>query len=258
MSSSRRSFMGLMALSAASPRLLSAAALRGDGSGPHRVKALLFDGFPIFDPRPIYKQVEQMYPGQGEAFSNLWRTRQFDYQWLRVVGKRYANFWQATEDGLIFAAKQLKLDMNASQRAQLMQGFVEMKAWPDVLPALQTLRNAGIRLAFLSNLTEAMLAANVRSAGLDGLFEHLISTDRIKSYKPDPRTYQLGIDIMGLKREEMVFVPSSGWDNAGAKWFGYRTCWINRAQSPVEELDAAPDAMGASLEDLVRFVLPTT
>ena len=41
-----------------------------------------------------------------------------------------------------------------------------------------------------------------------------------------------------------------GWDAAGARWFSYSTFWVNRLHLPVEELDAAPDAIGESLTDL--------
>jgi len=80
-----------------------------------------------------------------------------------------------------------------------------------------------IQLAFLSNFTPKMLDAAITSAGLDGLFEHVLSTDQVKTYKPDPRAYQLAIDALRLPLEEILFVPFAGWDAAGAKWFGYRT-----------------------------------
>ncbi|MBL8528391.1 MAG: HAD-IA family hydrolase, partial [Burkholderiales bacterium] len=103
------------------------------------------------------------------------------------------------------------------------------------------------------NFTPKMLDAAVRSAGLEGVFEDHLSTDRVRSYKPDPRAYQLGVDAFGLRREEIAFVASAGWDAAGAKWFGYPTIWINRMHLPAEALGVAPDATGSTLDDLVAF-----
>jgi len=51
--------------------------------------------------------------------SNAWRTRQFEYTWLRTLADRYADFWQVTEDALIFAAKSLKLDSDPQRRERL-------------------------------------------------------------------------------------------------------------------------------------------
>jgi len=249
----RRTFMELLAGSLV-------AGVAGAPAASHatagRYKAVAFDAFPVFDPRPIFKLAETLFPGKGAELSNAWRTRQFEYQWLRALGGRYADFWQTTEDGLVFAAKSLQLDLTAEKRDQLMQAYLQLKAWPDVPAALKRLKDAGIRLAFLSNMTGKMLETNIRGAGLDGLFEHVLSTDRVRSFKPDPKAYELGVKTLGLKREEIVFAAFAGWDVAGAKWYGYPTFWVNRTGSAAEELEATADAAGPGLEELARFALP--
>ena len=137
-----------------------------------------------------------------------------------------------------------------------MQAYLELQSYPDVLPALKSLREreAGIRLAFLSNMTPHMLDNAIKSSGLEGIFEASLSTDKVRVYKPDPRAYQMGIDAFMLKREEIVFAAFGGWDAAGAKLFGYPTFWVNRLNLPVEELGVAPDAIGGNLTDLADFV----
>jgi 2-haloacid dehalogenase len=99
-----------------------------------------------------------------------------------------------------------------------------------------------------------MLEAATKNAGFEGLFEFTLSTDTVRTYKPDPRAYQLGMEAFGLPRQDMLFAAFGGWDAAGAKWFGYPTFWVNRLHLPVEELDVAPDAMGDSLTDVAQFV----
>jgi 2-haloacid dehalogenase len=219
-----------------------------------RIGAVAFDGFVIFDPRPVFALAETLFPGRGAELGNAWRVRQFEYTWLRTLAGRYADFWQVTGEALSFAAKLLKLDMTAEKHGQLMQAFLTLKAHPDVPPALETLRRQGIRLGFLSNMTETMLKAAMHSAGLDGMFEHTLSTDRVQAYKPDPRAYRMAIDAFGLRREEIVFAAFGGWDAAGAKSFGYPTFWANRLNLPVEELGVVPDATGSELGALVSFL----
>jgi 2-haloacid dehalogenase len=219
-----------------------------------RVKAVAFDGFVVFDPRPVFELAETLFPGKGAELSSTWRIRQFEYTWLRTLSGRYADFWQVTQEALIFAARLLKLALTADKRDQLMEAFLRLKAHADVPPALATLRAAGIRLAFLSNMSGHMLESATRSAGLDGSFEHLLSTDLVQAYKPDPRAYRMAMDAFGLGREEIVFAAFGGWDAAGAKSFGYATFWNNRLGLPVEELGVAPDAIGATAADLVGFV----
>lgn len=250
----RRTFVGLLAGGVAAG--LAGAHAAGHAALARPYKAIAFDAFPIFDPRPIFKLAETLFPGKGAELSNAWRTRQFEYQWLRALGGRYADFWQATEEGLVFAAKGMKLDLTADKRDQLMQAYLQLNAWPDVPAALKRLKEAGIRLAFLSNMTRAMLETNTRHAGLEGLFEQVLSTDQVRSYKPDPRAYEMGVKALGLKREEVVFAAFAGWDVAGAKWYGYPTFWVNRVNGAPEELGIAADATGPGMDELVRFVSP--
>jgi 2-haloacid dehalogenase len=248
----RREFLTLAAGGVAASGWLSPR--MAQGVTPPPLKAIAFDAFPIFDPRPVFGLAETLFPAKGAELSNAWHMRQFEYQWLRALSGHYADFWQTTEDGLVFAAKLLRLELTPDKRAQLMQAYLELKTWPDVPSALSALQEAGIRLAFLSNMTAKMLEAGIKNAGLEGIFEHVLSTDQIRAYKPDPRAYQMAIDAFKLQREEILFAAFAGWDAAGAKWFGYPTFWVNRLNLPGEELGVPPNAMGRDLADLVSFV----
>lgn len=233
---------------------LLAEPMRGSFAQSRSVKAIAFDGFVIIDPRPVAMRAEEFFPGQGARLMEVWRSRQFEYTWLRTFSRQYANFWEVTQEALAFAAKATKLDLTADKRDRLMQTFLELKAWPDVAPALRDLKGKGIRMAFLANPTAKMFDAVVSNSGLEGLLEEHLSTDRVQAYKPDPRAYRMGLGAFGLGREEITFAASASWDAAGAKAFGYPTFWVNRANQPAEELGVAQDATGAGMTDLVKFV----
>jgi 2-haloacid dehalogenase len=246
----RRELLGV----ASSAVALSGIAASTSSAATATIKAIAFDGFPIFDPRPIFILAEEMFPGRGAELSNIWRTKQFEYTWLRTVAYRYRDFLGVIEDALVFACQSLNLDLPDRKRKALVDGYLHMKAWPDVIPALSKLKEAGIRLAFLNNFTSAMLDANISSAGLEGFFEYRLSTDVVSVYKPHPRSYQMGIDAFGLKREEILFAAFAGWDASGAKLFGYPTFWVNRQKQPLEQLDAIPDGEGTGMNDLLSFL----
>ena len=193
--------------------------------------------------------------GVGECVQvGYWRTRQFEYTWLRTVGHQYADFWQVTGEALAFSCKSLKLDLTRVDSDRLMQSYLELKGWPDAAAALNGLKSMGPRMAFLSNFTVGMLDQAVKNSGLDGIFEDHLSTDRVKAFKPDPRAYAMATSSFGLRREEIAFAAFGGWDAVGAKWFGYPTFWVNRAHSASEELAAVPDGVGTNLQDLTTFV----
>lgn len=220
-----------------------------------KVGAIAFDAYgTLFDVNSVISLGEQLFPGQGKELSQIWRTKQLEYTWLRTMSRRYADFWKVTEDGLAFAAKRLKLDLTADKRAQMMNAYLRLDPFPENIDALKTLKSAGIRLAILSNGTPTMLNAAVKSSGMEGIFDHILSVDTVRLFKTDPRVYQLGVDAFKLKPSEIVFVSSNSWDVAGAAWFGYTTFWVNRAKAPVEELGVTPTKAGNRLTDLVEFV----
>jgi 2-haloacid dehalogenase len=99
-----------------------------------------------------------------------------------------------------------------------------------------------------------MLSIASRSAGVEGLLDLAFSTDAANTYTPAPSAYQLAVDGFHLPREQIAFAAFGGWDAAGAKWFGFRTFWINRLGLPIEGLGAQPDAVVSSLAGLAELL----
>jgi 2-haloacid dehalogenase len=100
-----------------------------------------------------------------------------------------------------------------------------------------------------------MLRDNADNAGITQYFDELLSTQANATYKPDPRAYDLGLQRLGLKKEEVVFAAFGGWDAYGARSFGYPTYWVNRFNLPAEKLDVTADATSTDLAGLLEFVL---
>ncbi len=219
-----------------------------------KFRAIAFDAFPIFDPRPIAARCEALFPGRGGELVQSWRTRQLEYTWLRATADRYADFERVTAESLAFATEALKLDLTAEKRDQLLQAHFELKAWPDVMPVLTSLRGTGLALVFLSNFTPRMLNGCIKSAGLEGMFDQVLSTDSARTYKPDPRAYALGEAALNMPREHILFVAFAGWDAAGAKLFGYTTFWVNRLGLPPERFGPTPDATSSDLGALPAYI----
>ncbi len=252
MSMDRRQFLKL-ATGITAAGLAASTPLQAFADDKGGIKAVLFDAFPIFDPRPVFALANHMFP-VDTGFVDLWRTKQFEYTWLRTIGGSYQDFWSVTRDALRFSAKARKLVLSGADEDRLMGAYLKLDAWPDVLPALRSLKDSGIRLAFLSNFTREMLESCTRHAGLGGLFDHTLSTDQVRVFKPHPLAYRLGLDTFGFKRKEIAFAAFAGWDAVGARWFGYPTFWVNRLQRPAEELGITADASGSDLGSLVDFV----
>ena len=219
------------------------------GSGNLRIKALIFDAYgTLFDVNSVVSLGEQLFPGQGAALSQMWRTKQLEYTWLRSVMGRYEDFWQVTQSALDVSCKALGLSAPPSTQDKLMDAYLHLQPYPDAGEALRSL--SVYKLSILSNGTPKMLEAVVRSSGLDNVFSHVMSVDGLKIFKPSPRVYELARKTLGLEKSTIGFVSSNCWDAIGAKAFGFRTFWVNRANSSVDELGFLPDVVAKTLREL--------
>ena len=217
------------------------------------LRALVFDAYgTLFDVHSVIATCETLFPGKGAVLSQLWRSKQLEYSWLRSLMGRYVDFNQVTREGLEYACESLGLAYSDTVLLQLENAYRTLALFDDTLATLQTLRRQqpDIKLAILSNGAPEMLDAVVKHNKLDSMFDAVVSVDAVGIFKPDPRVYQLACDRLGLVREEIGFVSSNGWDAAGAKAFGFTTFWINRAAAPVEQLGITPDRLLTSLSEL--------
>jgi 2-haloacid dehalogenase len=216
---------------------------------PEKYRSFLFDAYgTLFDVHSVVVRAGADIGGNLEALSQLWRQKQLEFTWLRALMDRYEDFWYVTEAALRTALAQLQIEAGEHQIGQLLDAYLAPAVFPDAIIALDVLCDDP--LAILSNGTPKMLEAAVSKHGLEAYFASIISVDQVKTYKPSPRVYQLGLDALHLTAEEILFVSSNAWDAAGAKAFGYSVCWCNRSGHPMDQLGFEPDIVVSSLDQI--------
>ena len=223
-------------------------------------RAVLFDAYgTLFDVYSVGALAEQFFPGQGQSITALWRDKQIEYTRLVTTsndGAHYRPFWDLTRAGLQYACKRLALDLTPEAEEQLMNQYRQLTAFPENREVLLALRQRGMVTGILSNGDPAMLEHAVRSAGLEGLLDHVISVDSIRKYKTHPQAYALGEQATGLPAAQIGFVSCNSWDALAATWYGYRTLWVNRYQLPFETLGTPPRYIGSNLRDVLTLLVP--
>jgi 2-haloacid dehalogenase len=217
-------------------------------------RAVLFDAYgTLFDVHSVSAAADELFSGQGENLSALWRDKQLEYSRLASMSGRYRPFSELTRAGLRHAALRLGLALDAAGEERLLAAYDRLSAYPENLAVLTELKHRGIRAGILSNGDPPMLEAALRSAGFSDLLDPVLSVHPAARFKTDPAAYALGTEALGLTAQQILFVSSNGWDALGAAWFGYATLWVNRAGLPPEQLDPAPTRTGASLRDVLDF-----
>ncbi|MBA3773632.1 MAG: haloacid dehalogenase type II [Ramlibacter sp.] len=220
-------------------------------------KAVLFDAYgTLFDVYSVGLLAEQLFPGQGAALGVLWRDKQIEYTRLVTTsdnGLHYRPFWELTRAALRYACKRLALALTPAGEERLMNQYRHLSAFPENKEVLSALKDKGVVTGILSNGDPDMLGVAVRSAGLEGLLDHVLSVDSVRKYKTHPDAYALGPRATGLEARQIAFVSCNAWDALAATWYGYPTLWVNRYQLPFEELDTQPTRTGSSLRDALAF-----
>lgn len=220
------------------------------------IRAIVFDAYgTLFDVHSIAVACERLFPTQGAALSQRWRTKQLEYTWLRnsMTTQSHVDFNVVTQDALRVACESLGLQYTDAALDELNAAYRTLQPFTDARSALVALRQKA-RLAILSNGAPDMLNALVKHTGFDALLDEVLSVEDVGVFKPDPRAYQLAVGRLGIAKNEIGFVSSNGWDAAGAKAFGFTVFWINRSAAPLERLGATPDYVVAGLGEVVGLL----
>lgn len=219
-----------------------------------RHSIFVFDAYgTLFDVHTAVARIGPALGMEGDIFSALWRAKQLEYTWIRTLAGRYRDFWAVTEDALDYCFERFR-SADRRTRADLLDAYRTLDAFPEARSELEGLRLRGCRTAILSNGTDDMLRRAAESAGLSDCFDAILSVDRLRRYKTVPETYRLVIDRFGVDAEDVSFQSSNGWDIAGASAFGFRTVWINRAGLPGEYADLSPHLTLPSLAGLASLM----
>lgn len=220
----------------------------------HGIEACVFDAYgTLFDVSSAARSAEDSLGDKWQPLAELWRAKQLQYTWLRSLAGRHVDFWQVTGEALDFALSTLRCD-DPKLRDRLMNLYMVLGAYPEVLETLRRLRRSGMKLAILSNGSPAMLAA-AGNAGIANLLDAILSVEEVKVYKPHPSVYALVCERLNVVAARVVFVSSNGWDAYSAKAFGFHTLWCNRFGQAPERIPETPDAQIATLVELPEAIL---
>lgn len=220
-----------------------------------KIEAVIFDAYgTLFDVYSVAALADEIFPGNGAEITKVWRERQIDYTRIRTLCDQYIDFRKVTEDALEFACACLKLELASNDKNRLMKQYDHLSAFPENRGVLDQIKSQGLQLGILTNGTTGMIDGAIKSAQMEGYFDHILTVESIRKFKTVPEVYQLGPDTFNLDVTQILFVSSNCWDACGATWFGYQTLWVNRANMPIEVLGVEPSATGKKLNAVLDYL----
>ena len=222
-------------------------------------KLIAFDAYgTLFDVYSMSQLAEEIFPGNGQALSLMWRDRQIEYTRLVTMSdpnpngsKYYLPFWELTIRSLRYVCKRMGLNLSAEAEKRLMDQYAKLTGFEDSLSVLQSIKQKNISTAILSNGSREMLTTVVESNGLKPYLDKVVTIEDVRLFKTAPQAYELLLKEFPVKKEEILFVSSNAWDALAAKWYGFDVFWVNRQGHPFEEIGENPDYQGSSLTEVL-------
>lgn len=147
--------------------------------------------------------------------------------------------------------------LTEADRDSVLTAFLELDAHPDVMPAFERLRAAGLRIATLTNGSASSTAHLIDRSGLSGHVELVISVDDVQAWKPHPAPYEHALARLGLAGEQVAMVSVHAWDIHGAGAAGLLTGWASRLEGTYASVFDPPAVHGADLVEVIDGLLGT-
>ena len=214
---------------------------------------IAFDAFgTLFDLNALRTRTRQAGGHEGDELFAAFKDRLIPWTWHATASGFYEPFPELAAQAVQAAAYEAGLRLELSRAEWVVEGLKELPVYEDVKPGLARLKEAGLRLAVLSNGTAEGVAALIEHNDLGGTFDHTLVADSVGRFKPAPEVYGLAVDAFGALAERVMLVSGHEWDVAGASRFGLRTAWLARGEPFAPVLGLDPDIRAEDMRELAE------
>ena len=214
----------------------------------------------VFDVNETLLDLAAMDPHFERVFGDAgvrraWFNQMIQSALVATVTGAYSQFGAIGMAALEMTAQQAGVELADADREAILGQIRTLPAHPEVPGALGRLRQAGLRLAALTNSTEQVARAQLEHAGLIDAFELVLSADTVRRLKPAPEPYRMAAERAGVAIGEVRLIAAHAWDVAGAVRAGCAAAFVARPGKVLDPLVERPDVVGADLAEVADRIL---
>lgn len=214
----------------------------------------------VFDVNETLLDLRALDPEFLRAFGDAGVRQQWFAQLLQsalvtIATNAYTDFGTIAGAALDMVATRRGVALPPDDRAKILSGILTLPPHPEVRASLQRLREAGFRLATLTNSTQKVADAQISNAGLKDFFDAVLSADTVRRLKPAPEPYQMAAKSFGVKVNEIRLVAAHAWDVAGALHAGCAAAFVARPGMVLDPLAPKPDVIGKDLREVADRII---
>ncbi|MEN3149753.1 haloacid dehalogenase type II [Neorhizobium sp. IRAMC:178] len=145
------------------------------------------------------------------------------------------------------AMAEFGLPFEAADAEILTSSIGKMPPFPEVVASLGKLKDAGFRLAIISNTDDAIIAGNVVQLG--GHIDRVITAEQAGAYKPSSQTFHHAWKSLGIGMDDLLHICASPHlDLAAARELGFRAVWVDRGTGRIPLEDYRPNGIVPTLD----------
>lgn len=187
----------------------------------------------LIDTHGVVARLQEVVGINAKDFSNTWREKQLEYSFRRGLMQNYENFAVCTSQALDYTCAYYKQLLTKEQKQNLLDIYRTLPPFKDVEGGLARLKAADFRLFAFSNGSADAVERLLVVAGIRNLFLGVVSTDDLKSFKPNPGVYGHFLRKSGASGDSAWLVSSNPFDVIGAISAGMKAAWVQRSQETV-------------------------
>ncbi|TVP57551.1 MAG: haloacid dehalogenase type II [Halomonadaceae bacterium] len=182
-----------------------------------------------------------------EGVRQEWFDQVLHNAFVATITERYQPFGEIASGALTMVAQRREQALTQAQHRAVLAGMVQLPPHPEVPEALAQFKQAGFRLAALTNSTAEVVCRQLSHVGLTDMFEQILSVDVVQRLKPAQEPYRYAAKSLGVPVRQLRMIAAHGWDIAGAAAAGCATAFVARPGMIADPLIAPPDITGCDL-----------
>ncbi len=217
-------------------------------------KVLLFDTWGTLVDNYSIADVIEPYVGESnmaQKISHDWRFQQKWAMFYTTLSDSFVPHPKLNEACLRWACDKHGVPLTDAEITEINNNYHKLRAYPDVLGALKSLKEQGLILKIVANPTKKMIEDHSAYAGTAEYIDEIISSgEEALAFKPSPKVYELGMERAGCAKEDILWVTGHFWEIVGAVRQGLNCAWTNRAWQPQLQIGVEPTYNVKSLQEL--------
>jgi 2-haloacid dehalogenase len=214
----------------------------------------------VFDVNETLLDLGSLDPIFEEVFGEAdirwaWFLQLLQSAFVATITGAYSDFGKVGAAALQMVAEREGVELSDEDGQKILGGMRELPPHPEAAESLERLRDAGLRLATLTNSTQQVAEAQMQNSGLQGYFEQILSADTVRRLKPAPEPYRMAAESLGVEVEGVRLIAAHAWDVAGALRAGCAAAFVARPGMVLDPLIEPPDVVGADLREVADRIL---